>query len=92
MLIKAGMLQNIGWGLIQVQRQLELPCVSVGVVHWKCNKRISKVKDVVGGQDVKIDCIIFLCGKGRANHHLKTDGFIIKGAGPAVLLVIVCEM
>jgi hypothetical protein len=39
-----------------------------------------------------MDCFIFLCGKGRANHHLETDSFIIKGTRPAVLLVIIYDI
>jgi hypothetical protein len=35
---------------------------------------------------------IFLCGKGKTNHHLETDSFIFKGTGPAVLLVIICDI
>jgi len=39
-----------------------------------------------------MNSFIFLCGKERANHHLEMDSFINKGTGPAVLLVIICDI
>jgi hypothetical protein len=56
------MLHNTGWGLTQVQRQLEMTGVSVGVVHWQCNKRVSIVQDV--GQDVRMT-VLYFCVENR---------------------------
>ena len=37
--------------------------------------------------------VLYFCvEKGELIHHLETDSFIIKGTGPAVVLVIMCDV